>query len=188
MSNPRPTGKFPDGSSSVSLEYDVQDTADQEWVVVEIILIRIATHFTRSGRFPIYLNRSTPSGFRTTVGYDAAVCVLKYEPWIIEVYNTSIGSPSALRIIKKGSDGDSLSPLATIRGDRIADTGSLNTTGKDGVFNSARSNGVYQMIKDDGLDSWYPSPTVGPIVPPHTTFLLTSIYSTGRFFHQWRWP
>ena len=188
VSNPRTTVKSPENNASVSLDYDVQDGSDQEWVVLEAFLIRISTRHSPPGRFPVYQNITTPSGFRTTVGYDAAVCVLKYEPWVIEAYNSSTGSPSALRIVGKGDSGVSLSPSGKIRGDRIANgTRYLNTTGKDAVFNPARGNGVYQITKDDGLLAWYPTPAVGPIVPTRTIFLLTSTHSIGRFFHRWRW-
>ena len=188
VSNPCATAEFSENNASVSLLYDVlEDTPDQEWMVLETILIRIATRYTPSGRFPVYKNVSTPSGYRTTVGYDAAVCALKYEPWVIEAYNTSTGLPSALRVVGKGSNGVPLSPSGKMRGDQIAKATYLNTTGKDMVFNSARGNGIYQIAKTEGVSDWYPTPAVSHIVFPPTNFLLTSTHSTGRFFHRWRW-
>ena len=175
VSNPRTTAKFPQDGVCVSLQYDeVTSMPDQEWMTIETVLVRInASRYTRYGRFPVKLNETLPSGFEVTIGYDAAVCALKYEPWIIEAYNTSTGPPSILRIVEKGSGSTSLSPSGKIQGDPIANTRYLNKTGKGTVFNSARGNSVYQIVKDDGLDSYYPSPPVGLIGPPRTKLLLT---------------
>jgi len=186
LSNPRTTVSWDDDGKGISLDYAEQDQPDQEWMTIETVLLRINTRYTHSGRFPVYLNKSLPTGFDIRIGYDAAVCALKYEPWIVEAYNTSTGSPSALRIVGKGDGSTSLLPIGDIQGPPITNTRYLNKTGKGVAYNSARGNGVYQIVKDDGLDSYYPSPIVGPIMPPCTTFLLTSIYSAGRFFHRWR--
>ena len=162
----------------------------QGWTTVETVLIRLNTSFTPSGRFPVYYsNASLPdaNGVATRIGYDAAVCVQKYEPWIIEAYNTSVGSPSALRIVEKEYAGTSSPPSGNIQGFPIADTRYLNTTGKNPAFFVAHDNSINQMVKDNGRDHYYvPSPTVGPVIPPRT-FFLTLSYSTGRFLHRRRW-
>lgn len=163
---------------------------NQGWMTVETVLIRLNTSYTPSGRFPLYSNESLPdaNGVETRIGYDAAVCVQKYEPWIIETYNSSIGSPSALRIVGKVYGGASSLPSGKVRGTPITGAGNLNTTGKNPAFYVAHDNSINQMVKDNGRDRPYvPSPTVGSIVPSRPTFLLTLTYSTGRFFHRRCW-
>ena len=175
--------------------YSIPYTAGpQEWTTVETVIIRFDTSFTPSGRFPVYLNKSLAdsNGVETSIGYDAAVCVQKYEPWIIEAYNTSTGFPSALRMVGKGNDSYPLPPSGSIRGAPIANTRYLNTTGKGTVFSVAHGNSVDRMWRigfDQGKrwGNYTPPPTVGPVVPPHTTFFLTSTHSIGRRFHRRRW-
>lgn len=169
---------------------DAGSIGDQGWTTVETVLIRLNTSFTPSGRFPVYSNESLPDadGVETRIGYDAAVCVEKYEPWIIEAYNTSIGSPTALRIVERGDGSTSLLPSGNIRGPPIANTRYLNTTGKNPAFFVAHDSSINQMVKDNGRDSFYvPSPTVGLVVPSHITFFLTLACFTGRFFHWRHW-
>ncbi|KAF9645600.1 hypothetical protein BDM02DRAFT_490337 [Thelephora ganbajun] len=141
---------------------DTGSIGDQGWTTVETVLIRLNTSFTPSGRFPVYSNESVPdaNGVQTRIGYDAVVCVQKYEPWIIETYNTSVGSPTALRIVEKGYGSTSLLPSGEIRGNPILNTRSLNTTGKNPAFFVAHDNSINQMVKDNGRDRFYvPSPT-----------------------------
>lgn len=148
---------------------DTGAISDQAWTTVETVIIRLNTSFTPSGRFPVYSVRDA-NGVQTRIGYDAAVCVERYEPWIIEAYNTSFGSPATLRIFEKGYGNASLAS-GKIRGDPIPSTRYLNTTGKDPAFFVAHSNSVNQMVKDNGRDFPYvPSPTVGPVVPLRVTF------------------
>ena len=148
---------------------------------VEMVLIRLDTNFAPLGRFPVYLNESG-----TRVGYDAAVCVHRWEPWMVQASNATTSPPSLLGIIAKGSGGTPPQPSGKRKGDPIVNTTRyLNTVGKDSAFRAAYNNSFGQMIKDNGRSGRYiPSPTVGPIVPPRTTFLLTLTYSTGRLSHQ----
>lgn len=159
---------------------------DQGWTTVETVLIRLNTSFTPSGRFPVYSNQSVPDadGVESRIGYDAAVCVQKYEPWIMEAYNTSIGSPTALRIVEKGNGSIPLLPSGNIRGPPIAGTRNLNATGKNRAFFVAHDNSVNQMVKDNGRDRRYvPSPTVGPATPPAPHFSDNQAHFPGGFFH-----
>lgn len=169
---------------------DTGSIGDQGWTTVETVLIRLNTSFTPSGRFPVYSNTSLPdvNGVETRIGYDAAVCVQKYEPWFIEAYNTSIGSPTLLRIVEKGYSNTSL-PSGHIRGGPIMNTRDLNTTGKNPAFFVAHDNSINQMVKDNGRDHDYvPSPTVRRVVPSsRTTFPLSLTCLTGSFFHRRRW-
>ena len=161
--------------------------SNQGWTSVETVLVQLNSSFTPSGRFPVYSNSEEKTG----IGFDAAVCVQRYEPWVIEAYNASTGSPSALRVVGKGDDSNPLLPSGNIQGTRAVNTRYLNKTGKDGVFFSAHGNSLNRMleVKLTQDEDWFgdvPPPVVGPVVPLHsTTSLLTSTYFTGRVF-WWR--
>ena len=179
---PCTTVKMPDSGVSIgadSIAYDGANQAeDPGLTVIETVLIRIDTGFTHSGGFPVYHDKTLPDdGMGPTenrIGYDAAVCMHKYEPWTIETYNTSIASPSALRIVEKGGGSTSRSPSGNIRGNPISvrNIGHLNSTGKTFVFQVAHANGLNQMVKDNGR-RYLPSSTVGSIVAQRIAFLLT---------------
>ena len=162
--------------------------ANQGWVTIETVVIQIDTSFAPSGRFPVYFNLS---GTQTRIGYDTAVCVQLYEPWITEAHNTSTGSPSTLRIVEKGDCSTSLSPSGDIRGIPISNTRCLNTTGKDHAFHRIHQNSFDLLSwaltgKSPDDPGYIPPPVVGPVVPPYTTSILILIHSTGRLFHQRR--
>ena len=191
--NPRTTVKM--WNNGVSHSFHTRTVLDADvignggWTTIETVLIRLNTSYTPSGRFPVYSNGSSPdiNGVETRIGYDSAVCVQKYEPWIIETYNTSIGSPSVLRIVQKEYGGPRPSPSGSIQGAPIANTRNLNTTGKNPAFYLAHDNSINQVVKDNGRDYFYaPSLTVGPPVPSYPTLILTLTCSTGCFFHR-RW-
>ena len=153
---------------------DTGGISDRGWTTVETVLIRLNTSLTPSGRFPVYSNKSVPdaNGVATRIGYDAAVCVEQYEPWIIEAYNTSVGSPALMQIVEKGYGKISL-PSGKIQGNPKQNTRYLNTTGKNAAFFVAHGNSINQMVKDNGRDfSYVPSPTVGPLTVtlPSTIF------------------
>lgn len=142
----------------------ILDTGFSGWTTVETVLIRLNDSFTPSGRFPVYSNVSIPDarGVKTKVGYDAAVCVEKYDPWIIEAYNSSTGAPVILRIVGT-SDPDASKPSGNIQGIPLGRTRFLNSTGKNPAFFVAHDNSINQMVKDNGRDYPYvPSPIVSP--------------------------
>jgi len=168
---------YDDGNRVVFDQMPDEVGLDQGWTTVETILLRFDTSDTPFGRFPVYLNKSLPHAGRVhnVIGYDAAVCVQKYESWIIEAYNTSIASPSALRIVEKGDISTSALPSGNIRGAPIENTRYLNTSGKGPGFYIALDNSINKLIKENARSSDYlPSATVGPIMSSGTTFLLTS--------------
>ena len=152
------------------LDDDGAVTGTQGWTSVETVLVRFDTSFTPSGRFPVHFNWSWPgeSGLISRMGYDAAVCVQKYEPWVTETYNTSTRSTSTLEIIGTGNGSTPPSPDGKILGAPITDiTRNLNTTGKDLAFAVARKISINQLIKlTTGQGAPYvPSPTVGTVIP-----------------------
>ena len=143
----------------------------QGWTTVETVLIRLNTSFTPFGRFPVYSDLTVANGVESRIGYDAAVCVERYEPWIIEAYNTSVGFPTwtIMRVVEKGYGNTSL-PSGQIQGDPISNTRYLNTTGKDAAFYVTHDIGINEMLKENGRDFLYvPSLVVGHLVPLYTT-------------------
>jgi len=147
---------------------------NQGWVTIETAVIRLDTSLTPSGRFPAYQNVSGFGEWGIMLGFDAAVCVQKYEPWIIEAYNTSAGSSFALWIAGGQNDSTSLSPSGIIQGPRIAGTRNVNATGKDYAFSRVHNasvdrfgeSGLFQYGYPEG--GFAPTPTVGSTVPPCT--------------------
>ena len=169
MRDSRTTANQEDSGEGVTiLSYPATLGDDQGWTTVETVIVRLDTFFTLDGRFPIYVNRTVPySGRAASFGYDAAVCVRRYEPWIVETYNTSNVSPSVLRIVGKGNRGASPSPSGNIRGPWIANTRDLTATGKFHAFYAGDDNSVNQALKDNGRYGYYaPSLTVGPAMIP----------------------
>jgi hypothetical protein len=84
------------------------------WILIRS-LIRLNTTLTSSGRFTVYANLPDANGVETRIGYDGAVCVERYQPWIVEAFNTSVGFPTILRIVEKGYGSTSL-PSGKLRG------------------------------------------------------------------------
>jgi len=106
VSSPRNVVKLPDNGEGVSLHSvtvnDSYPDGNQGWTTVETVLLRFYTAYTPSGRFPVYLDSPIDVDERW-MGYDAAVCVRKYEPWIIETYNATITSPPLCGSSGKGT-------------------------------------------------------------------------------------
>ena len=128
---------------------------DQGWATLETILIRVIDEWVPSGRFPVHWSGTA---------YDAAVCVQRYESWIIETYNTSVTSPSVLRIVGKGNGNPPLLPRGNIRGTPIANTRYLKRN--DALFSVTHFPAMDQMLVDTYSDYYViPLTTVGPAVP-----------------------
>ena len=158
-----PVGWQNDGATLSIHTTIFEDIGNRSWATVETVLIRLNTSFTPSGRFPVY---SKLPGKQAMIGYDAAVCVQLYEPWLIQTYNATIGPPSILQIAGRGDALNPPSPSDGMRGIPIRGaTRYLNATGKDVVFHIAHANGISHMVKDNRGGDYLPSPTVGPVVP-----------------------
>lgn len=67
------------------------------------MLVRLNTTYAGNGTFGALGKDSMPDkdGHATFVGYDAVVCLELYEPWVLGVYNSSIGLPTSIRIVEK---------------------------------------------------------------------------------------
>jgi len=71
------------------------------FVTVENIFIRLNSTFAPNGTFGAQGTR-LPDG--SYVGYDAATCVELFEPWVVEVYNSSVSTPVMTRIVGKAAE------------------------------------------------------------------------------------
>ena len=73
-------------------------------MTMENIFIRLNSTYAPNGAFPAQSNSVPDEKGRTTViGYDAAVCLELYEPWIVEVYNCTVAFPKTTQIVDKAA-------------------------------------------------------------------------------------
>jgi hypothetical protein len=75
------------------------------FTTVELVLVRLNTSYTPAGKFSRLSNDSVPdkNGNPSFIGYDAAVCLQLFEPWILETYNSTTGLPSSIRLVESGA-------------------------------------------------------------------------------------
>ena len=167
MSHPCTTVRAGDDGRSIALRSirvgftsGITEKSDPTgWTVVEVVLVRSANIYAPSGHFPVYINKSE----LYAIGCDAAVCVQKYEPWIIEVSNTSTVPPSVLRVVGRGDSSASLPPSGTIRGAPLTNVRYLNATERlPEPFRKGHENSVNQMMNNNGRDPhhYFPYPAV----------------------------
>ncbi|KIY63410.1 hypothetical protein CYLTODRAFT_432999 [Cylindrobasidium torrendii FP15055 ss-10] len=146
------------------------------WVSIESVLIRMNTTYAPNGVFGAYSTQSIPDvdGNPTHIGYDAAVCLELFEPWVVETYNATLGPPTTMGIVSKGAtivDSPSLDKDAKEhrKGDSLDKSSvktKLNVTGLNPVYDVLHGNSVNQLIKDNGRDSFYPTnPTIVSYTP-----------------------
>jgi len=78
----------------------------KRFITMENILVRLNTSYAPHGTFAVNGSDSVPDkdGSPTFIGYDAAVCLELYEPWVVEVYNSSVSFPSSIRIVDNGTE------------------------------------------------------------------------------------
>uniref|UniRef100_A0A0W0EVF4 Uncharacterized protein n=1 Tax=Moniliophthora roreri TaxID=221103 RepID=A0A0W0EVF4_MONRR len=130
------------------------------WIQVELLLVRLNTTFTQNGRFQTYCPPKA-QGSPAPIGYDAAVCVELFEPYVVGLYNNSNGIPESLMIIDKAK---SIQPdrSTTREGNALKGVKSeLNSTGLFVAYEVLHDNSNNQIVKDNGRDGRYvPSPTL----------------------------
>lgn len=139
------------------------------FVTMENILVRLNTTFAPQGTFGTQRNYSMPGmgGRDTVIGYDAAVCLELYEPWIVEVYNSSFGFPSSMKIVDKAAEIKDMNTQQVKEkrlGKPVSDPlvkRALNSTNMKPAYIVGHQNSVNQILKDNGRDYDYvPSPTL----------------------------
>ncbi|KAG6883889.1 hypothetical protein C0992_007533 [Termitomyces sp. T32_za158] len=141
------------------------------WISIEEVLVRLNTSYTPDGTFARKSDQSIPDaqGNPTWIGYDAAVCVELFEPWVVEVYNSTAGLPMTLRVVEQGNvvrSQDTMKEQEQLVGLPLSLTNSnahekLNSSNLADIYESAHGNSINQLLKDNGRDAYYvPSPTV----------------------------
>lgn len=132
--------------------HTILDTAEdpsQGWTTIETTLVRLNSSYTPSGKFPVY-GSSVPdiNGLETRIGYDVAVCMERYEPWIVETYNSSIGSPTTLGIVERGGNlAQAVDGTQKMKGEPVSDSQTLGSADKQSAFFVAHDNSINQMVK-----------------------------------------
>ncbi|KAF9526688.1 hypothetical protein CPB83DRAFT_769770 [Crepidotus variabilis] len=163
-------------------------------ITVETILVRLNTTYAEHGKFALLSNDSIPDvdGNPTHIGYDAAVCLQLYEPWIVEVYNSSVGVPNSIRLCDKGAEIHDMSwnvSPEVMTGVPLKDqpelSRALNSSHLISPYIAGHQNSVNQMLKDNGRDSFYvPSPTLVSYTDGEGAFgyteLSTDYYAKAR--------
>ncbi|KAJ8520160.1 hypothetical protein ONZ45_g2982 [Pleurotus djamor] len=122
---------------------------------LETVLVRLNTTFAPNGEFLAY-GDVVPGSQGSRIGYDAAVCLQMYEPWIVEARNSSVSS-GLFRLVGKGSevtDGDGRKEK--LLGSRV-DSALRNITEKSitEVFSTAHASAITSMIKDNSNAMFY---------------------------------
>ncbi|KDQ10052.1 hypothetical protein BOTBODRAFT_36497 [Botryobasidium botryosum FD-172 SS1] len=127
------------------------------WLQLETVMVRVNPSLAPHGVFPAYFNNGT---YR--IGYDVAVCAEIVEPYVVEAYNGTCGSPQSLGIMYKANTvlGQE-SSRTKVQEQAVRNLGSaLNSTGKENAWIAAHDNSRNVLLKDNGRDQEYvPSPT-----------------------------
>jgi len=107
------------------------------WVMVETVLVRVDKQYAPNSKFSASLEFQSDQASTVNfidVGFDAVICTETYEPWIVQIYNSSLGVPTTMAIVGKSATTD----FETDYGDRgpylDSYTRTLNSTGKDTAF------------------------------------------------------
>ncbi|KAG5651680.1 hypothetical protein H0H81_007841 [Sphagnurus paluster] len=129
------------------------------WISIEEVFVRLNTTYAPNGKFARLSNDSVPdeNGNPTYIGYDAAVCVQLFEPWILEVYNSTTGLPTSTRLVEPGNIVRSVPPPSGKSAEKLSGwplsvvdlsvSTELDSTNLKEVYNAAHQNSVNQIIK-----------------------------------------
>ena len=106
------------------------------WVGAETVLVRLNNSYTHNANFPVWSADAIvdASGFSSRIGYDAAICVEMYEPWIVQIYNSNFGIPTTMRIVNKSASTDFETDYGQKGPYLDSYTRVLNSTGKDPAY------------------------------------------------------
>ena len=113
------------------------------YVEVETALVRLDKFWAPNASFPVWSQYPIiqDPGSYWNIGYDAIVCVKMYEPWIVQIYNSSLGVPTTMTIVRKSATADFETDYG--KGDPYLDsyTQALNYTGKDSAYYNGYAGG-----------------------------------------------
>ena len=111
----------------------MQGESGNGWFEIETVLVRLNNRYVPNASFPVWSADpiEDTSEFSSRIGYDAIVCIEMCEPWIVQIYNSSLGIPTTMAIVGKSGTTD----FETDDGNRglhlDSYTRALNSTGKD---------------------------------------------------------
>ncbi|KAG9122747.1 hypothetical protein FRC07_000744, partial [Ceratobasidium sp. 392] len=129
------------------------------WLQIEIVLVRLNQAYASNSTFSVHAPADKDS--LSPIGYDVAICVEEFKPYMLDSYNNTAGSPTTLGLLHQGLDFDGFvnTPQMNSMYDGVQQ--GINSTGKFEAFASAHDNSRNVMIKDNGRDFWYvPNPTL----------------------------
>jgi len=107
------------------------------WFEIETVLVRLDERFVDNASFPVW----EVDELSHRIGHDAVVCVEVCEPWIVQVYNSSLGVPTTMAIVGKSASTD----FETDHGNRgphlDSYTRALNYSGKGPAYDLGYAGG-----------------------------------------------
>ena len=107
----------------------IESESGNWWAGIETVLVRLYKRSAPNATFPVWATdpNSLPE---MSIGYDAMVCLEMYEPWIVQIYNSSFGVPTTMAIVGKSASTDFETDDGN-RGPRLDSyTRALNSTDK----------------------------------------------------------
>ena len=135
--NPAPAGFWDNGvAHSFHSVTPTNGESGNGWVGAETVLVRLNNSYTHDASFPVWSADAIvdASGFSSRIGYDAVVCVEMYEPWIVQIYNSSLGLPTTMSIVNKSASTDFETDHGNSGPYLDSYTRALNSTGKDSAY------------------------------------------------------
>ncbi|KAJ8488594.1 hypothetical protein ONZ45_g13895 [Pleurotus djamor] len=120
------------------------------FVSFEAVLVRLNTTFAPQGNFATSGSDTLPdeSGNETRIGYDALLCLELFEPWIVEVYNSTTGVPFSTRIVAKAGETADIRSGEQRMGDPLDSVKrQLNSSALWPAYVVAHQNSVNQLVK-----------------------------------------
>ncbi|QRV84382.1 hypothetical protein RhiJN_12398 [Ceratobasidium sp. AG-Ba] len=82
----------------------VSDGSDGNgWVQADIVLVRLHQAYAPNGTFGAYAYPDHDY-ITSAVGYDAAICVEEFKPYVVDAYNNTASAPTTLGLVHRGLD------------------------------------------------------------------------------------
>ncbi|KAK0532115.1 hypothetical protein OC842_003409 [Tilletia horrida] len=135
-------------------------SAGRGWVSLEVVLVRLKPDLAGpAAQFGLVANVTDNLGNFGNVGFDAAICVERFDPYVVQVYQGR--SIQSTKILRQAADfsfqNDKRGSSRLLSGT----TSHLNSTTKYAAYAAAHGNARNALLKDNGRDaSWVPNPTL----------------------------
>ncbi|QRW13001.1 exonuclease [Ceratobasidium sp. AG-Ba] len=151
---------WPNGVAHSFKSIPVSDGSDGNgWVQADIVLVRLHQAYAPNGTFGAYAYPDHDY-ITSAVGYDAAICVEEFKPYVVDAYNNTASAPTTLGLVHRGLDFDQsiYAPQPTTIENGVQ--WGIDSKGKAPAFRAAYINSRNVMLKDNGRDFYYvPNPT-----------------------------